>query len=157
MREAKKLKREGDSMERLDCEPVQHPAEEPAQVAEHDEPASVTMGEGEQHAPSTSYSVHEDRELEDDPDGDAEEEEEYNLMIVCCTEQQQKTSNKKPPGETNNVESPAKTSRRNKQRRITSANEHNQVDKFFYSCVRQVLHRHIMQTIAIFFPLSNFS
>ena len=78
MREAKKLKREGDSMERLDCEPVQHPAEEPAQVAEHDEPASVTMGEGEQHAPSTSYSVHEDRELEDDPDGDTEEEEEYN-------------------------------------------------------------------------------
>ena len=87
MREAKKLKREGDSMERLDCEPVQHPAEEPAQVAEHDEPtqlaehedpASVTMKEGEQHAPSTSYSVHEDRELEDDPDGDTEEEEEYN-------------------------------------------------------------------------------
>ncbi len=70
MREAKKLKREGDSMERLDCEPVQHPAEEPAQlaeheeptqVAEHEEPASVTMGEGEQHARSTSYSVHEDR------------------------------------------------------------------------------------------------
>ena len=41
MREVKKLKREGDSIEKLDCEPVQLPAEELAQIAEHTEPAQI--------------------------------------------------------------------------------------------------------------------